>query len=417
MRRRLLTGLAVLVALSGIGYGIHAWVYSLSHVTTDDAYVESTVAPLSAKVAGHVVDLRVDDNQAVKSGEILLRIDPRDYEARRDQARAAVAVAAASHESARSDADLSRETVRAQADEVRAALEGARVAERAAEAGVEETRAKVEVKRAAMAAMSAEVSGAQSSTEQAQREKERMRRLVQDGYVSRRDFDQADAVAATSTAALEATQRRLTQAEREIQQAEAELQGRVLAVAQARQRVVEARATLARVESQRHQVTLKEAEVGRAEARLTETRADLAYAELQLQHAEVRAPIDGMVSKKSVDLGQMVQVGQPLLAVVPLHGVWVVANLKETQLGRVKAGMPALVQIDTFPGKTFHGVVDSISAGTGARFSLLPPENATGNWVKVVQRVPVKVRLDPKEFGNPHTLRAGMSAVVTVRVK
>ena len=113
----------------------------------------------------------------------------------------------------------------------------------------------------------------------------------------------------------------------------------------------------------------------------------------------------------------MVQMGQPLLAIVPLQDVWVIANLKETQLARVKPGMPALVEIDTFSSNTLHGVVDSISAGTGARFSLLPPENATGNWVKVVQRVPVKIRLDRTEFGNPHTLRAGMSAFVTIKVK
>ena len=113
----------------------------------------------------------------------------------------------------------------------------------------------------------------------------------------------------------------------------------------------------------------------------------------------------------------MVQMGQPLMAIVPLHEVWVLANFKETQLARVRPGMLALVHIDTFSDQTFNGVVDSISAGTGARFSLLPPENATGNWVKVVQRVPVKIRLKPKEFGNPHTLRAGMSAVVTIRVK
>ena len=113
----------------------------------------------------------------------------------------------------------------------------------------------------------------------------------------------------------------------------------------------------------------------------------------------------------------MVQMGQPLLAIVPLQDVWVIANLKETQLARVKAGMPALVEIDTFSSKTLHGVVDSISAGTGARFSLLPPENATGNWVKVVQRVPVKITLDGKTVGNPQPLRAGMSAVVTVRLR
>jgi membrane fusion protein (multidrug efflux system) len=417
MRRKLLTLSAAIVVVSGIGYGVHAWLFTLRHVSTDDAYVESIIAPLSAKVAGHVSELRVDDNQAVKSGELLLRIDPRDYEAKRDQVRAAVAVANASFLSARSDAELARETTRAQADEARAALEGASVAERSSEAAVEESRAKVEAKRAAKDAMMSDVSGAHSSTQQAAKEKERMHRLVQAGYVSQRDFDQADATAATSAATLEATQRRLTVAEREVQQAEAELAGRVLAVAQSRQRVAAARATLSRVESQRHQVALKEAEVGRAEARAAEARADLAYAELQLQYTEVRSPVDGLVSKKTVDLGQMVQVGQPLLAIVPLRDVWVLANFKETQVGRVKPGMPATVEIDTFPGKTFHGVVDSISAGTGARFSLLPPENATGNWVKVVQRVPVKVRLDQKELGNPHTLRAGMSAIVTIRVK
>src|SRR5213593_3304397 len=418
MNRRRLTVLAgLIIVLGGIGYGIHAWLYSLHHVITDDAYVESTISPLSAKVAGHVAELRVDDNQSVKAGDLLLRIDPRDYEAKRDQARAAVAVAAASFQSARSDAELTRETTRAQADEARAVLEGARVAERSSEAAVEETRAKVEAKRAAMAAMSAEVTGARSSSQQALREKDRMQRLVQAGYVSQRDFDVADAAAATSAAALDATQRRLTVAEREIEQAEAELAGRVLAVSQARQRVVEAQATLARVESQRHQVTLKEAEVGRAAARLNETRADLAYAELQLQYTEVRAPIDGMISKKGVDLGQMVQNGQPLLALVPLHDVWVVANFKETQLTKIRPGQKAAVRVDTFPGVVFEGRVDSISAGTGSRFSLLPPENATGNWVKVVQRVPVKILLDGKSVGNPQPLRAGMSVSATIRVK
>jgi membrane fusion protein (multidrug efflux system) len=417
MRRHVLTGLAVIVALAAIAYGVRAWLYSLGHVTTDDAYVEGTVAPLASKVVGYVVDLYVDDNQFVKAGDLLLRIDPRDYVARRDQARAAVAVAAASFEAARSDAQLVLETTRAQAEEAKAGLAASRVAEQTAEAAVDEARAKVEAKRAAMAAMSAEVTGAGSVSQQALREKDRMRRLVQDGYVSQREFDQADSVAATTDAGLEAARRRHTQSEREIQQSEAEVAGRVLAVAQARQRVAEMVAILSRVESQRHQVTLKEAEIGRASARLTETKADLAFAELQLQHVEVRAPIDGTISKRSVERGQMVQMGQPLLAIVPLQDVWVIANLKETQLARVKPGMPALVEIDTFSSNTLHGVVDSISAGTGARFSLLPPENATGNWVKVVQRVPVKIRLDRTEFGNPHTLRAGMSAFVTIKVK
>ena len=417
MRHRLLMALAALCALGAIGYGVYAWRYSVAYVWTDDAYVEGTVSPVSAKVAGHVTQLLADDNHAVKKDDLLLRIDPRDYQARRDQARAAVAVAEASVRAARSEVPLAREGTRAQADEAKAVLASTHVAEQSSESAVEEARARVEAKRAALDALRAEVSGAESASRMSAREAERMRRLLQGGYVAQRDFDQAEAASATAGATLEAGRRRLTQLEREIQQVQAELASRGLGVGQARQRVAEARATLARAESQRHQVTVKEAEAGRAEARLREAQADLAYAELQFQHTEVRAPLDGVVSKKSVEVGQVVQMGQPLMAIVPLHAVWVLANFKETQVARITSGMRAQIAVDGVPGKTYVGTVSSISAGTGARFSLLPPENATGNWVKVVQRVPVKILLDSKEVGNPHALRAGMSAAVTIRVK
>jgi len=417
MRRKLLTALAVLVALSAVAYGAYAWYYSVTHVWTDDAYVESTVSPVSAKVAGHVIELLVDDNQPVKVGDLLVRIDPRDYQAKRDQVRAAVAMAEASIRAMRSEVPLTRETTRAQIDQARAALEVALVAVQSSQSEVEEVRARLEAKRAATAAVRAEVSGAQSAYRKAERELDRMRRLLKDGYISQREYDQAEAAFEAAEATAEAVQRRLAQAEKEVQQAEAELTARKLAVEQAKQRVVEARAALARAEGQIHQVAIKEAELGRAEARLKEAQADLAYAELQLQHTEVRAPLDGVVSKRSVELGQVVQMGQPLMAIVPLHNVWVVANFKETQLARVKPGMQAQISVDGIPGKTFVGTVQSISAGTGSRFSLLPPENATGNWVKVVQRVPVKILVDSREVANPHTLRAGMSAVVTIRVK
>jgi membrane fusion protein, multidrug efflux system len=417
MRRGRLIGLIAVVTLAALGYGGYLWWQSLRRVATDDAYVEGNIVIISAKVAGHVAEVHMDDNRAVKAGDLLLRIDPRDYVARRDQARAAVAVALASHQATRSETELTRETTTAQAAEASATLESARVSEQAAESAVLETRATVEAKRAAMAAMTAEVTGAQSTTRQNAREMERMRKLLAGGFVAQRDFDQAEMASGTSAATLEATQRRLTQAEKEVQQAEAAVASRVLAVSQARQRINEARAALARAESQRRQVTVKEAEMERAEANLSQARADLSFAELQLSHTEVRAPADGVISKKTVEPGQVVQMGQPLFAIVPLQSVWVVANFKETQLARVKPGMPAQVEIDTFPGRVFNGTVDSLSAGTGARFSLLPPENATGNWVKVVQRIPVKIRLDAREFGNPHTLRAGMSAYVVIHVK
>ena len=283
---------------------------------------------------------------------------------------------------------------------------------------MEEVVARVESRRAAVAAMRAEVQGAEAPC--ARPRGSRSGCAASPRAVTSRSatWTRRRRRATTAASNLEATRRRLSQAEREVQQAEAELASRKHAVAQARERVLEARATLARAESQRHTVPLKEAEVLRAEARLRETQADLALAELQLSHTEVRAPVDGVIAKKTVELGQIVQMGQPLIAIVPLHdGV----GGRQLQGDAARTGASGSAGLESrsirFRASIFHGIVDSISAGTGSRFSLLPPENATGNWVKVVQRVPVKIRLDAKEVGNPQPLRTGMSAVVTIKVK
>ena len=414
--RRLLLVLGSIVLAGGLAYAGYHWYHARSWVTTDDAYVDGTITTISAKVPGHVVELLVQDNQPVKKGDLLLRIDRRDYQVRRDQSSSAVATAEASLRAARSEVPLARDDTAAQIDQARAALEGASVAVQSAEAAVEESRARLEARRAATDAMRADVVGAESAARQAARERERMDRLVKGGFVAQRDFDTADSALETAAASLDATRRRQLQSEREIQQAEAELRSRRLAIDQARQRVAEARAALARSESGRHQIAIKDAESSRAEARLKEAQADLAHADLQLQYTDVRAPGDGIVSKRTVELGQIVQTGQPLLAIVPLHEVWVVANFKETQLGRVHPGQRAEISVDGLPGKKFAGKVHSISSGTGARFSLLPPENATGNWVKVVQRIPVKILLDEKEIGNPQPLRAGMSVAASIHV-
>jgi membrane fusion protein (multidrug efflux system) len=415
--RRLVLTLAGAAACAAIIWGAVVWYRGSTRVTTDDAYVEGIIAPVSAKVTGHVVDLKIGDNQVVTRGELLLRVDPRDFEARVTQSRAAVAVAEANVKAARSEVPLARDTTRAQTDEARANLEGSLVAVKSGEANVAESRARLEARRAAYGASSAEVTAAESTVRKTTLEIERMRRLMKNDYVSRREHDDAQAAYDNAVAMHEVARRRQAQAEQEIQQSEAELVARQHAVDVTRQKVAEARGVVARAEGQQGQVTVKEAEVTRAEATLKQAQAELAMAELQLAYTEVRAPADGVVSKRTVEIGQVVQPGQPLLAIVPLHEVWVLANFKETQLARVHPGMQADVEIDGFPGKVFHGKVDSISAGTGARFSLLPPENATGNWVKVVQRVPVKILLDQKEVGNPQPLRAGMSAVVTVRLR
>jgi membrane fusion protein, multidrug efflux system len=417
MGRRAVIGLAVLVALGILGWGGWAWYRAGTEVSTDDAYVEGTISPVSAKVAGHIVEQLVRDNQAVRADDILLRVDPRDYEAKRDQAKAAVSVAEANVRAARAELPLARETTRSQIDEVRAALEGTRVGVRSSESVVDESRARLESKRAAAAASRADVTAAESAQRKARRDLERMQALMKYDYVSRREHDDAMAALETADAVLEAARRRLASIEKEVQQTEAEVASRILATEQARQRVAEVRGTLARAESQQQTVSVKAAELTRAEALLRAAQADLAVAELNLEHCIVRAPIDGVVAKRSVEVGQIVQPGQPLLALVPLNDVWVVANFKETQLTRIRPGQHAEVRVDSFPGVTFTGTVNSISAGTGSRFSLLPPENATGNWVKVVQRVPVKILLDHNAVGNPQPLRAGMSAVVTVRLR
>jgi len=417
MKRKLLLSLGCLVGLATLSYGGYAWYIAITYVSTDDAYVEGTISPVSAKVAGHIVELLVQDNQVVRRGDLLMRVDPRDFQAKRAQASAAVATAEANLRAARSEVPLTREGTHAQIEQARAALQVSMVGVKSAESAVDESRARLEARRSATDAMRAKIAGAQSTYRQAGRELERVKSLLKNDLVARRDYDQAEAAYETAGATVEALQRRMAQSEREIQQAQAELSNRVHAVDQARQRVAEARASLSLAESQIHQVSIKDAEASRAEARLREMQADLAFADLQLEHTEVRAALDGTVSKRNVELGQVVQMGQPLLAIVPLQDVWVVANFKETQLARLRPGMKATVEVDGYPDKSYTGTIESMSAGTGARFSLLPPENATGNWVKVVQRVPVRIHLNEKGANNPHTLRAGMSVVVTVRVR
>ncbi|MBI2154398.1 MAG: HlyD family secretion protein [Candidatus Rokubacteria bacterium] len=416
MKRRLLIVAAVVAGVGALAYGGYAWWYALHYVWTDDAYVEGSIAVVSAKIPGQVAKVLVRDNQAVKEGDLLVQIDPRDYQARRDQAGAAVAMAEAGSRAAHTEVPLMRDTTRTQVDQARAALEAAILGVKSSQSVVAEMSARLEARKAAVAAIRADVAAAESVKRKARLDLERMQRLVKEGFVSQRDFEQAESTFETAEASHESVWRRLDQAEKEVAQAEAELQSKILAVDQARQREVEARAALARAESQLRQVAIKEAEASRAGARLKETQADRAYAELQLRETEVKAPMDGVVSKKTVEVGQVVQMGQPLLALVPLHTVWVVANFKETQLARLRPGMRVSVAVDGLPGEIFSGTVESISAGTGSRFSLLPPENATGNWVKVVQRVPVKIVLARPPV-NPHTLRAGMSAHVTIRVR
>jgi membrane fusion protein (multidrug efflux system) len=416
VRRRLLPIGIALAVVAGVAYGTWAWVASRHKVSTEDAYVEGAVVVISARVAGPVAKVLVRDNETVREGQLLVEIDPRDSQIRVAQARAAVAMASAEARGAHSEVPLARESTESRVQQARATLAAARVAVDVARAEEDEARARAHGRAAAAAAAQADVAVTESTADRARLDLDRASRLATGGLIAQQELDATRTAHRSAVATLDAARRRLAQAERDAEGAEVETRRRALSVQQAERRVEEAEALLADAQSQQTQVPVKEAAAGRAGASVEQAQAELAAAELQLVKTRVLAPTTGMVSKKTVEPGQMIQVGQPLLAVVPLEGVWVVANLKETQVGRVRAGQPATIRVDTFPDRLFLGRVDSISAGTGARFSLLPPENASGNWVKVVQRVPVKILLEDYH-ANPHLLRAGMSALVTIDVR
>jgi membrane fusion protein (multidrug efflux system) len=424
VRRRPAIAVLGLAALAGLVWAALAWYHAGGAVSTDDAYVEATVAPVSAQVSGRVVEVLVRDNEAVSAGQLLVRLDPRDYEARVEQARAAVLMGERRLQAAAARVGLARQLAGSQATQSRAAAVRAEAARESAASLVEGSRAAVHARRAALASAVAERDRLHALHERAVRDLARAQALADRDLVARQFVDHAEVEARATAAQLAAATERVAQARRDLEAAEADARMREAGFEpqQIGLRTADARAMEARAQEQHaaalaEEVRVRQAERDLAQAQLEQARADLALARLNLEHTLVRAPIAGLVTRKAVEVGQVVQVGQPLLAVVSLTDVWVVANFKEIQLGGMRPGLPAEVRVDTFPGRRWEARVDSIAAGTGARFSLLPPENATGNWVKVVQRVPVKLVLTAGQPQNPHVLRAGMSAVVTVRLR
>lgn len=424
MRRTLLIALAVVVAVAALGYGGWAWWYATTYVTTDDAYVEGSISSVSAKIQGYIVELAVEDNKPVTKGDLLARIDPRDYQARLDQTRAAVTIAESRVRAASERIRVTTGMASSQRAQAEASRLGAENTKLSAVEMLASTEAVVEARRAALGAVRAELDRSRSMSEKARQELDRLATLVKQGLVAQRDYDQAASDAKTAEAADRVAAERVQQAQRDLAQAEADLRLRQsgfepqgIGLGMAEVRAADARARQIQAGAMTQEIRVREAERDLAAAELKEARANLAMAEIQYSHTEVRAALDGVIAKRTVEVGHLVQPGQPLMAIVPLHQVWVVANFKETQLARIRPGMKAEISVDTYAGKRYVGVVESISAGTGARFSLLPPENATGNWVKVVQRIPVKILLEGHTHGNPHALRAGMSAVATIRVR
>ncbi|HUP35542.1 MAG TPA: HlyD family secretion protein [Candidatus Limnocylindria bacterium] len=397
-------------------YGVHAWRYWSRHVSTDDAFVEAHVSPVSARVRGTVLEVLVRDNQEVPAEAPLVRLDPRDLEVKVQQARAALATATGRLGMATEGVPMTDESTRSQVTRAEATVAGAALGIDSARRTLEERRSRLLARRASVQAALADVAARQADFERARLDHRRMRELIERGLIARQEFDHADAAFNTAAAALEATRRRVDVAHAEVAQAEAEVAAQEVVLTQAQRLLEGAEAAHAEARSRRREVAIRSSEAVSVEAEVAEARADLREAELNLEYATITAPVAGRVTRRTVEVGQTVQPGQPLLAIVDATPTWVVANYKETQLTHVRPGQRAWVTVDTHPGLVFRARVDSIQRGTGSRFSLLPPENASGNYVKVVQRIPVKLVLEPGQNGHA-LLVPGMSVIPVIELR
>jgi membrane fusion protein, multidrug efflux system len=397
LRRGLILGGIVLVAAA-----IALYLYLHNRETTDDAQVDGHITPVASKIYGRIGRVLVTDNEEVKAGQLLAEIDTGDYQASVDQAKAALALAESDARSAGVDVPRTSENVASGNSTAQAQLEVARADLTRAQATYEEAQT------ADLSVAEANVARSKANAELAKADLERYTPLMRKGEISKQQFDAAKANADASGSTLVADEQRLAQAKRNIDIARAQLEA-------AKARVDEANAGVANARSDQKRVIMRADDAQGKIAKVEQARAGLQAAQLNLSYCNIVAPVDGAATHKSVEPGQIVQPGQGLLVVVPLHDIWVTANFKETQLKNMQPGQKAYVKVDTY-GQTFSGQVDSISGATGAVLSLLPPENATGNYVKVVQRIPVKIVLD-KIPTNVAILRPGMNVDATVITK
>ena len=397
VQRLLVAGGALVLAVI-----VGLYFYYRNRETTDDAQVDGHITPMASKVYGRVAQVLVDDNQAVKTGQILVKIDPRDYQAALDQAKASLALAESEARSAGVEVPRTREDVASGNSNADAQFMGS-------QADLARTLSAYEQSQTAdLALAQANVDKSRANAELAKADLARYLPLVQKGEISKQQYDAAKANADANESALQADLQKQAQAQRNVEVAKAQLDA-------AKARVDQARAGVALARADVKQVSMKTADAQAKLAKVEQARGALEAASLNLSYTDIVAPVNGVATHKQVEPGQIVQAGQGLLVVVPLQDVWVTANFKETQLKYMRAGQKAEVHVDTY-GKTFPGHVDSIAGATGSVLSLLPPENATGNYVKVVQRIPVKIVLDPIS-SDKAVLRPGMNVDATVITK
>jgi membrane fusion protein (multidrug efflux system) len=387
-----------MLALAAIA-GTWAWFHFRDRISSDDAQVDAHIVAIAPKISGNVTEVLVKDNQQVKAGDVLVRIDPRDYQARVDMARAALVQSQSQVITSRTMVPMTNESTQSNVSGASAQLEDATAELDRARLGYEQASS------SEIAVAEANVRSKQANNERAQADLARMKPLLDKAEISRQQYDSYQAQARVAES-------ELTGAQEQLKSAQNNANMRKAAVAAAQSKVNLAQAQVQGSMANRKQVDVRRAETGTASAGVEAARANLAAAELMLGYTTIVAPADGVVTRKSVEPGQIVQPGQSLMTIIQLQDVWVTANFKETQLAQVRAGQRAEIHVDMY-GKSVSGHVDSIAGATGSRLSLLPAENATGNFVKVVQRIPVKILVDSN---NGLILRPGMNVDATIFV-
>jgi membrane fusion protein (multidrug efflux system) len=381
----------VLVVIAVICAALFWW-QNRKYEDTDDAQVDGYIYPISARVGGHVVKVNVEEGQFVKAGSVLVEIDDSDYKVAVERAKADYMDAVASSEAAQFNVPISQVGSSSQIHSAQADVLNAEAGITAASKQVEEAEARL--------------IQAQANAKTANADEARYATLVAKKEISQQQYDQAVAAATSANAAVSA--------------AAAGLRASQEVVKQTRARLGQAQAALANAQITPKQIAVTEARARGGEAMAARSKASLDQANLNLGYTVIVSPVDGVVGNRNAQLGQNVQVGQELLSIVPLKDIWVTANFKETQLEHMRPGQSVEIKVDALGGQKFQGRVTSMGGATGAKFSLLPPENATGNYVKVVQRIPVRIDFEGRgksDFNQDGRLRPGLSVDPDVRVR
>lgn len=372
----------IALGLAAVGTGV--WLNGRGKESTDDAFVEGHVATVAARIQGQVIKVNVKDNQLVQVGDVLVEIDDRDAKVRLVTAEADLLSAKASLSAAETQLALTEKNADANL--------------RQAKGGVVSAGAMAGSSKASIDQAKADVDAAESRRQLAQLDLERTQKLRSDGAVAQADLDARKAAFDQAVAA--------------VAQARAREQNAVVGITNAAGSIESAQGRLVAAQAGPEQIEASRAAVAVAKARVAQSEAALEQAKLNVSYTKVLAQVRGVVSRRSVEVGQSVDPARPLMAISALDDVWVVANFKEDQISGIRNGEHVKLKVDAYPGRVFGAHVDSVQAGSGARFSLLPPDNASGNFTKVVQRIPVLIRID--DMPQDVTLRPGMSTYVTV---